>query len=68
MSLNSSRELEVAREKLRLLESCYAEDQRQPDGDAHMQEVNLRSLHRMINQLKEEIVRYEARTATPTGS
>jgi hypothetical protein len=50
-----------------LLEACYAEDQRQPDGDAHVQELNRRSVREMINQLKEEIVRYESRTAAPTG-
>jgi hypothetical protein len=68
MTLQSNRELEVAREKLRALEACYAEDQRQPDGDAHVQELNLRSLREMINQLKEEIVRFEARTAAPSGT
>lgn len=61
MSLQSDRELEATREKLRRLEECYDEEKRNPDGDAHAQELTLQSLKRMINQLKEEIVRYESR-------
>ena len=66
MNLQSERELEVTREKLRLLEECYEQERREPDGDAHVQELTLRSLKRMINQLKEEIVRFESRAAVAT--
>jgi hypothetical protein len=65
MNLQSERELEATREKLRLLEECYEEERRNPDGDAHVQELSLRSLKQMINQLKEEIVRYESRAIAP---
>ena len=61
MNLQSDREVENTREKLRSLEECYEEEKRNPDGDAHAQALTLQSLKRMINQLKEEIVRYESR-------
>ena len=66
MNLQSERELEVTREKLPLLEECYEQDRREPDGDAHVQELTLRSLKRMINQLREEIVRFESRSVVTT--
>ena len=61
MNLQCERELETTREKLRWLEECYEEEKRSPDGDAQAQELTLQSLKHMINQLKEEIVRYESR-------
>ena len=36
MSLQSQRELEAAREKLRRLEECYEQERQSPDGDAHI--------------------------------
>ena len=66
MSLESQRELETTREKLRLLEERYEVNQRE-DGDAHVQELSMRSLKRLINQLREEIARYEARSSLRSG-
>ncbi|MFO0802416.1 MAG: DUF1192 family protein [Gemmataceae bacterium] len=63
MSLKSPRELAVTREKLSLLESLYEADKRDQSGDAHVRELSMRSLRRRINQLKEEIARYESRVA-----
>jgi hypothetical protein len=40
---------------------------RDPGDDAHVQELNLRSLKRMINQMKEEIARYESRRSPRAG-
>jgi hypothetical protein len=34
--------------------------QREADAGAHVQELSLRSLKRLINQLKEEFARHEA--------
>jgi hypothetical protein len=68
MSLQSPRELEAAREKLRQLEECYEQERQSPDGDAHVHELTLQSLRQTINQFKEEIVRFESRmgaTARP---
>jgi hypothetical protein len=66
MSLHSQRELEAAREKLRLLEERYEAEKREVGGDEHVRELSMRSLKRLINQLKEEIARFQSRT--PLGT
>jgi hypothetical protein len=63
MTLQSKRELEVTREKLRGLEELYASTAASPEG-AYSRELTLRSLRRTINQLKEEITRFEARAGS----
>ena len=68
MSLQSQRELEVTREKLRLLEERYAANQREQGGDQHVRELSMRSLKQLINQLKEEIARFESRGALQSKS
>jgi hypothetical protein len=60
MELNDEREVEVTREKLRSLEARYQVVGQAPGEDAHVQELTLRSLRRMINQMKEEIARFES--------
>ena len=66
MNLRSHRELEATREKLRLLEERYKANQRETGGDPHVRELSMRSLTRLINQLKEEIARFEARHSLST--
>ncbi len=61
MNLQSQRELEVTREKLRVLQERYEANQREQSGDQHVREISMRSLKRLINQLKEEIARFESR-------
>jgi len=61
MNLQSDRELEVTREKLRMLEEQYEATRNEPHGDEHLRELTLESLKKLINQLKEQIVRYESR-------
>ena len=61
MELKDEREAEVTREKLRSLEARYQAVSQDPDDDAHIQELTLRSLKRMINQMKEELRRDESR-------
>lgn len=68
MKLESQREVENTREKLRLLEEHYQRKREQPAEDEHVQELTLRSLKKLINQLKEEIARYEAHTTKPAKS
>lgn len=63
MTLRSFRELKATREKLRLLEERYQASQRETGGDEHVRELSMRSLKRLINQLKEEIARSEAHIA-----
>lgn len=60
MTLRSRRELEVTKKKLRSLEQQYALTCQEEGEDPYVQELTLESLKRMINQLTEEIARYEA--------
>lgn len=61
MELKDEREVEVTREKLRSLKARYQAVSQDLGDDAHIQELTLRSLKRLINQMKEEIARFEAR-------
>ena len=61
MELRDERQLQNTREKLRILEDRYEAVRKDPAGGARAQELTLRSLKRLINQLKEEIARFEAR-------
>ena len=60
MELRDERQVQNTREKLRILEERYEAVRADPAGNAHVQELTLRSLKRVINQLKEEIARFEA--------
>ena len=64
MILQSKRELEVTREKLRGLEELYAKTQAESGDGAYARELTLRSLRQSINELKEEMARFEARANT----
>jgi len=59
MSLQSVHELENTRRKLGELEEEYEAALKRPIDDAHVRDATLSSLRRLINQLKEEIARYE---------
>lgn len=58
--LRSERELENTKEKLRWLEDQYQAAKARPTDAPHVRDLTLRSINKMINQLKEEIVRFEA--------
>lgn len=61
MTLRNDIELANTREKLRVLEERYmARCQETPDNP-RVHELTLQSLKRTINQLREEIARYETR-------
>jgi len=60
MMLRNETELANTRQKLRELEDRYAELRHDPNEDPRVRELTMRSLKRLINQLKEEIARYEA--------
>jgi hypothetical protein len=68
MELKDEREVEVTRDKLRSLEARYQAVKGEPGENSHIQELTLRSLKRMINQMKEEIARFEARRASGPSS
>ena len=59
MSIQNQREQAVTREKLRWLEEQVTALKGKPAEDPHVRELTLRSLKKMINQMKEEIVRFE---------
>jgi hypothetical protein len=61
MELKDDREVEVTRQKLQMLEQHYEERRRQSSDNPRLRELSLRSIKRMINQMKEEILRFEAR-------
>jgi len=60
MSLNNERAVANTRVKLARLETRYDTLRSQAGGDKHVRELTMESLKRLINQLKEEIARYEA--------
>jgi len=68
MNLQSERELHVTREKLQTLESQYETTRAKPGVDEHVRQLTLHSLKKLINQLKEEIARFEAHMAKPAKS
>jgi len=65
MSIQNQKQLEVIRQKLNWLEQEVAEAERQPEDNPSVQQRTLRSLRQMINQTKEEIIRFQSRTKTP---
>lgn len=65
MNIQSKRELEVTRRKLRRLEEQYEKSSTAPGDKNYARQLGLRSLRRIANQLKEEIARFEAREKTP---
>jgi flagellar biosynthesis chaperone FliJ len=66
MSLQSQRELEATREKLRMLEERYEANKREQGGDENVRELSMRSLKQLINQLKEEIARFKSHSSLGT--
>jgi uncharacterized small protein (DUF1192 family) len=67
MTLRSQKELDVSREKLRLLEDRYESSRATAGTVSHAQALSLRSLKQLINQLKEEIARFEAQPTSGTA-
>ncbi len=53
------RELKNTRGKLRILEEGYEEACRERSDDEEVRETELQSLKQLINELNEEITRYE---------
>jgi hypothetical protein len=61
MDLQDDVQLSVTKEKLFCLEERYESVRRETGEDTQIRRLTLRSLRSMINQLIEEIVRYEIR-------
>jgi len=59
MSLQNSDHLQRTKEKLRLLEDRCLAIQNSTKSSEHSRQLTLRSLKQLMNQLKEEIARFE---------
>ena len=60
MILKNEHELEVTRQKLQDLEDQYRAIKCDKTGNPYHRELELFTFKRLINQLKEEIIRFEA--------
>ncbi len=65
MSIESRRELDVTRTKLKLLEERLTALAKEPEENRRAHEWSVRSLKQTINQMKEEIARFESRAKGP---
>ena len=65
MSIKDRQELNVTREKLSWLEKEYEAAKLRLTENPAVREWTLRSLKQTINQLKEEIVRFESHVESP---
>jgi hypothetical protein len=66
MSLQSKRQLENTRTKLKLLEDRLRDLDGEPVANVRTRELTRQALKKLVNQLKEEIVRFEAHKVTAT--
>jgi hypothetical protein len=68
MSIQNRRQLENTRKKLLILEercrTLEAESEPESRTPSPARSLTLRSLKKLINQMKEEIVRFESRVST----
>lgn len=64
MTLLNQQQCNYAREKRRTLQEEYDAVRTDPVEDERVRALTLRSLKRLINQLTEEIARFEARAGT----
>lgn len=60
MTLRNETELKNTRKKLRMLEQQVESHERDSEKQSYARELSVRSLKRLINQLKEAIARFEA--------
>jgi hypothetical protein len=63
MTIQSTRQLENTRRKLQILEDRLGELDAEPVLNPQTRQLTKRSLKKLINQLKEEIARFESRAA-----
>ena len=67
MELKDDFELENTRTKLRWLEESYRAHAENPAQMTQARRLTMRSLKRLMNQLTEEIVRFESRAAATSS-
>ncbi len=66
MSLQSKQQLENTRAKLKLMEDRLRDLDCEPVANVRTRELTRQSLKKVVNQLKEEIVRFEAHHVAAT--
>ncbi len=66
MSIQSKRQLENTRAKLKLLEDRLRDLDCEPVANVRTRELTRQSMKKLVNQLKEEIVRFEAHKVAET--
>ena len=64
MELTSFVEWRVSRDKLRGLERTYATTEQAPASNPSTKDLSLRSLKRMIDQIRGEVIQFESRIAS----
>jgi hypothetical protein len=64
VTLENRQQVENTHEKLRLLQERYRANAEAPGEMTYARRLTMRSLKRLINELTEEIVRYESRIAS----
>lgn len=67
MILESRQQVENTREKVRLLEERCRAYEADPGAMSYARRLTLRSLRRMIDQMKEEVERFESRVGATSG-
>ncbi len=67
MSIQGQRQLETTRTKLKILEDRLQDLDREPVMNVRTRELTKQSLKKLANQLKEEIVRFEAHRPPANG-
>jgi hypothetical protein len=65
MRLLTPHEYECTGKKLAELQQWYEESRNRPTENEHVKELTLRSLGRLIKQLKEEMIWYECHARVP---
>ena len=65
MNIHTQQQLDNTKAKLREAEERYRLRQQEPVANALVQELTLRSFKQIIDQLKEEIARYECQVVAP---
>jgi len=63
MSIQSRRQLENTKKKLQIIEARFQSLESSPDGNTKVRDLSRRSLKKLINQMKEEIARFESRAS-----
>ena len=63
MDLTSQADVEATQEKIRVLQDRYVSLRSQPTDEAHLRELTLRSLKRVMNEMQEDVVRFQSRVS-----